>query len=144
MNIFELKDALNKINEQAKKIYRETGYETHGELSNIDFDPKDPEQAYLFEELYSAVYKLDQVSWGLDYLNRPIRCEGILTLNDKDRYELCGIELTSGCGLEIMYYDDFYERNTWLASTLEHNGKEYYFVAKPDFELDGARARLRK
>lgn len=144
MNIYELKDALNKINEQAKKICRTTGYETSGELSSIDFDPKDPEQAFLFDELYSAVHKLDQVSWGLDYLNRPIRCEGTLTLNNNDRYELCGIELTCGCGIEIMYYDNYYERHTWIASSIEHNGKDYYFVAKPDLELDGAKARLRK
>ena len=144
MTIIELQEALNKINEQAKKICKETGYETYGELSNVEFDPKNPEHAFLMDELYSAVHKLDQVSWGLDYLNRPVRYEGVLTLNSRDRYELCGIELTCGSGLEILYYDELFERYTWIASSIEHNGKEYYFVAKPNIELEGVTARIRK
>lgn len=40
MNIYELKDALDKLNTQAHDIFKKTGYETFGELSSIEFDPK--------------------------------------------------------------------------------------------------------
>ena len=144
MNILELKNALDKITVQANDIFVKTGYAKLGELASVDFDPKDPNQAFLYEEFYSIVRKLDHVAMQMDYINRPIKCEGYLSLNERDRYELCGIELTCGAELEVLVYDDFYERNVWYPSVIERNSYGYYFVAKPELDLDGMRARLRQ
>ena len=72
MNIFELKNALDKISAQAHEIFVTTGYEKLGELAYVDFDPKDPNQAFLYEEFYSIVRKLDHAAMQMDYINIPI------------------------------------------------------------------------
>ena len=144
MNIFELKNALDKISAQAHEIFVKTGYEKLGELAYVDFDPKDPNQAFLYEEFYSIVRKLDHAAMQMDYINRPIKCEGYLSLNENERYELCGTELTCGAELEVLVYDDFYDREVWLPSVIEHNNNGYYFVARPELDLDGIKARIRK
>lgn len=89
------------------------------------------------------IHKLDHVSAQMEYIRRLVKWEGILSLNGRDRYELCGNELTSSTELEILIYDDFYERNVWFPSVIEHDGHDYYFVAKPELELEGMRARVR-
>ena len=46
--------------------------------------------------------------------------------------------------LEVLVYDDFYDREVWLPSVIVHNNNGYYFVARPELEPDGINARIRK
>lgn len=48
MHIFELKEALDKISKQTQTLLKKTGYETTGQLSNVDLDPADPDQTFLY------------------------------------------------------------------------------------------------
>ena len=71
MNIFELKNALDKISAQAHEIFVKTGYEKLGELAYVDFDPKDPNQAFLYQchFVYAKFVKLRGISSGLPLEN---------------------------------------------------------------------------
>ena len=47
-------------------------------------------------------------------------------------------------GLEVLIYDDFEERYSWVASRIEHNGQDYYIVGLRDTKLEGLKARIRE
>lgn len=91
----------------------------------------------------------------MNYIRRPIKVEGALHKNANGRYEVQGIELSSGYGLEYLSLDDRHCRyndndeyiNTpyWVASRIEHDGQDYYIVGAKEFDtLENVRVRIRK
>jgi hypothetical protein len=50
---------------------------------------------------------------------------------------------TSGSGIELLNYDDFYELKIWVRTRIEHNGDDYYAVSKPNVPLGNSHARVR-
>ena len=142
MNIKELQNSLNRLNSQIDRILQESEFSKWGEL-NIEYNGEDPEEVMLWSEFSSVMMKLDDVNDSLNYLNRPIRREGRLYKNDNGRYECDGYELTSGSGVEILVYEEYEERYGWLATRIEHNGRDYYAVGKRDLDLEGVKARIR-
>ena len=109
-------------------------------------------RSLLREELRSVLYHLDLASDNLAYLSQPIGYRGKLHKQSNGRYELDGYELTSGSGLEVLApceiwseeKQDYIEGVEWVASRLEHNGKDYYIVGHNDLELEGLEARKRE
>ena len=144
MNVKELKNELDRLNVDIKKILTATGYDLYAELSNVSFDSSDPDQIMLFEEFNGIVNRLDAVSVELSYLSRPFSLEGIISLNDNGRYELNGYELTSGQGIEVLIFDPYHGAETWYAGSIEHNGTNFYLVGRPWVVLNGAKARIRR
>lgn len=142
MNIKELQNSLNRLNSQIEKVLRESGFDMCGELE-IEYNREDPEEVMLWSEFSTMLTKLDDVSRNLKYLNRPIRRSGKLRKNSNGRYECDGYELTSGSSVEILVYDRYGERYEWLATSIEHNGRDYYAVGDRDLDLDGVEARVR-
>lgn len=76
--------------------------------------------------LYQAQDKIWDAYNLLKRLNEPVKAEGYLQKNANGRYEVDGIELTSGSYVE--YFDEDEDGGRYLPSSLEHNGDDYYIV----------------
>ena len=85
-----------------------------------------------------------EVSQNIEYFKQPIVHEGILHMNEHERFELDGIELKCGMGVEILVQDYPEDSPEWVASSIEANAGKYYLVARPKLLLEGKRARMRK
>ena len=145
---------LKALNPSIKQLLAHADYENYEDLSGLEIDRADAEQLFLLDELQKLLYKLDDVSYTLNYLCRPVKVEGVLHKNSTGRYEVNGYELTSGNGIEYLATDDRHMRyNTnddyvptpyWKASRIEHDGKDYYIVGASDLNtLENVRVRIR-
>lgn len=154
-NLYEIKDeVLFELHGKIKRILQHAEFENYADLSGVEYDETSPEDLFVKDELRDILYKLDDVYWALNYLGRPVKVEGVLHKNSSGRYEVEGIELTSGHGLEYLATDDRhcrYDENDeyvvtpyWRSSSIEHNGTDYYIVGADDLkELENLRVRLR-
>lgn len=52
------------------------------------------------------------------------------------------IEFTSGDGIEVLIYDDFYDKKCWKKTRVEHDG-DYYLVGYSNIPMQGLKARIR-
>lgn len=82
----------------------------------------------------------------MERLDRPVIREGIIILQENERYSIDGYELSSGSPVEI--YDDEDEEehyHHWYPTRLEHSHEYggYYAVGRPNMKLDGKKARIR-
>lgn len=142
MNISELKAKIIQVDWRIKEVLRDSGFLEYGEL-DIDYDSKDPEQAFLATELQRLLSSLDDAHSRLKYLQLPIEHEGILHMQSNGRYECDGVELTCGSPLEVLVKSPYDDTLEWVSSRIEANNG-YYLVARPDLQLEGQRARIRK
>ena len=115
----ELVNELYNVNMKIKQIIKAAQYETYDDLSGLNYDSSNPDDAFLITELRGIMDKLETASCNIDYITRPIK--GVYTLhkNRSGRYE-------------------------WAASRVEHDGDDYYIVGYPDIKLDGLKIRLRE
>lgn len=145
---------LKALNPHIKQLLSHADYENYDDLSGLKIDRADAEQLFLLDELRQIMYKIDDISHTLNYLEKPIKAEGALHKNANGRYEVQGIELSSGCGLEYLATDDWHMRYNanddyvptpyWKASRIEHDGKDYYIVGADDLTtLENVRVRIR-
>lgn len=150
--ISDLYGELKKLNSSLESIITASNYSEYGDLSGLELDAKDPEQRLLREELRSILDYLERASSNISYLSQPIEYSGKLHKQDNGRYMLDGYELTSGSGLEALLPCEIYDTEQedyiagveWVASRIEHNGKDYYLVGYPDLKLEGLQARKRE
>lgn len=154
-HIKDIMAEVQKLNVEIQQVLYHADFEMYDDLSGLEWDKTDAEQLFMLDELYRILSKLDDVSHTLKYLDRPIKVEGALHKNENGRYEVQGIELSSGCGLEYLSLDDRhcrYNENDeyvptpyWVTSRIEHDGKDYYIVGADEFEtLENVRVRIRK
>lgn len=142
MKITELKKDLDRLHSDIKRILKSSGYADYAELE-VDYDRSNPDDVMLRRELSNCLDNLDEVSSTLEYLNRPVKVDGILRKNSNGRYEIGDRELSSGSPVEVLIYDRYDERWEWVSSRLEHNGRDYYLVGSRDMDLEGYRGRIR-
>ena len=135
---------VSDLNIKIKQILYHADFENYDDLSALEYDKADAEDLFMLDELYRILDKLSDVSYTLNYLEKPIKAEGALHKNANGRYEVQGIELSSGCGLEYLATDDRhcrYNNNDeyvptpyWCSSRIEHNGTDYYIVGASDLD----------
>lgn len=153
-NIYEIMKEVSDLNYTIKKIMRHADFDNYEDLSGLEYNKTDAQELFLKDELCQLLSKLSDVSWTLDYLNRPVKVEGVLHKNSNGRYEVNGMELTSGHGLEYLATDDRHCRYDehdeyvvtpyWCASRIEHDGTDYYIVGADNLDsLENVRVRLR-
>ena len=121
-----------------------SGYIESGDISSLEYDPKDPEQAFIADGLEKILYKLDMAYSDLMYLSRPIAEQGTLYKKENGRYQLGDTELTSGSCIEVLIYDEWQESRIWKYTRVEYNGEDYYLTAAPEQPLQGIEARIRE
>jgi intergrase/recombinase len=130
------------LNKKISEMLEESTYEDYDDLSGLKIDYE--EQLLLLDEFKGILEKLEDVKRDIDYLNRPIVYTGFLQKNSRDRYETEYKEFTSGNCIEVLIYDDFYEKNRWVITSVEHNGKDYYLVGYSKIAIQGLKVRIRK
>jgi hypothetical protein len=142
----DLEKLFNKISELGSDIgelIKMSAYDKYDDLSGLKIDRSNAEQLLLLDELKGIMYKLDQVKDSIDYLNKPIVHTGYLSKNSRGRYETEAKEFTCGSSIEVLLYDDFYETQRWVATSVEHNQKDYYIVGFPKIPMQGLKVRVR-
>lgn len=96
-----------------------------------------------FVVFYRANRKLEDAYWLLEKVYKPVKAEGHLEKNSIGRYEVEGIQLSSGSYVEF-FSDDDEDGGCYVPSRVEHGGEDYYIVAlgkeKP---IEGLKVRIR-
>lgn len=100
-------------------------------------DPDEVEKWYAIQKVYAL---LDEAFSLVKYYESPVIGEGKLVKNPNGRYELAGLELTSGSLIELLEEED--ETPRWVRTVIEHNGDDYYAVSVRG-SLEGKLARYR-
>ena len=143
MKLEELTQKMQSTSQTIRQLLKDVDYEYEEYLESVQIDQKNPDEVQLMTEYMRILKQLDKVVDTLDYLKRPIAYEGTLHMNQNDRYEFDGIELSCGSPVEILVQDSEDASPEWIASRIEaDNG--YYVVARRHMPLEGKRARIRK
>ena len=133
----------SNISNMIGELLKKSTYDNYDDLSGLQIDLNDEEQWLLLDELKGILYNLDNAKRDIDYLNRPVVYTGVLQKNSIGRYETGNKEFTSGNSIEVLIFDNFYEKNRWVKTSVEHDGKDYYLVGYSDIPMQGLRVRIR-
>jgi len=111
------------------------------QLVKIDNESPDVDTRSLqvYFKMLDEQYMQDLIK-KITYINYPIITEGFLHRNENGRYEVNGIELTSGDPIEILRDDTYYA--TFIDYAGQYGGG-YYAFHFPNFVLEGAKVRVR-
>lgn len=141
------KEVLLKLHDLNKNIqsllYSTMVSKDFGELDEAIEYEASADELMLKDEIYKILEKLDDVSSTIQYLHKKVKEQGYLRKNSRGRYVLKDREFTCGSTLEILIYDDFEEKEKWVHTRIEHNGKDYYAIGVGNVNLDGIMARVR-
>lgn len=136
------KDLKALVNKGAGLVHALRELEKEVERFNDEYD----RSAHSVEErsemalLYSSISHLSEGAGRLEKLGKPVKAQGHLQKQPNGRYELDGIELSSGYPVEV--YDE--EDELFWSTRLEHNGEDYYLVALGrTTPIEGRLCRLR-
>lgn len=109
---------------------------------NMDRSVLTVEERSDYVVLYQASDKISDAYRLLKTLDKPIRADGILVKNSNGRYEVNGIELTSGSSVE--FFSDDEDGGCYVPSRIEHNGEDYYiYDLGRDENIEGVRVRIK-
>lgn len=114
------------------------------EMPEIESDMNQTDERFYISQLNSILESLYDVTRNINYLISDVIGDFILHKNEKGRYECEVREFVSGCSIEALIYDDFYEKPTWVKTSIEHDGDDYYLVANKNISLEGLKIRIRK
>lgn len=149
MLLSELVNEMGSINGKIKRVLKDLDFTydcwpDESAMEKLGFNRSDPNDLQLISGYRMMLKKLMEVSRDMEYLRQPIAHEGILHVNGNGRFEFDGIELTCGMGIEILVQDYPEDSPEWVASSIEANNGDYFFVARPYLKLEGKKARIRK
>ena len=117
MKLNEAYEIFNRIESEIRKLE-----DRWGNLPDeFEFDYDNPDEKHKHNVALSLVYKLDEIKSTLEWMRKPVRAEGYLQRNSNGRFELDGIELTSGSPIDA--WDEEYEE--WITTRIEHH-EDYY------------------
>lgn len=151
-NIKDLQKEMQKLQSQIATVLAVSKYRDYEDLSEIEYSTNNPDDLLLINEYKNILYKLSDVQYDLEYLNKPVLFEDTLILRPDGRYGTRGnrIYYTSGSGIEFLINEEvlgedgyFIEKQAWRTSTVEHNGTDYYIVGYKDIDMNGLKIRVR-
>ena len=67
---------------------------------------------------------------------------GQIHLNERGRFEIDNVELTSGDCIQVLIYDGVEDTEKWIDTRVEHNGDSYYLVGLLGYSPIGLFARV--
>lgn len=148
MNLNKLQAELKDLHGTIKTLLRYSKYSECNDLSGLedDFENLSADERLVLDELRGVMEHLEDVSYLLSYLERPIKHEDVLHFNPRsERYECDYHEYTCGNRIEFLWYDEFDECERWSVSRVEHSREAggYYIVGYRSVSLDGLRVRFR-
>jgi hypothetical protein len=136
----EFKQLLDLAKELAPKLARFS--EVYEEVERVTLPSElTMEERYQLNVLLRVGEKLDDASYSLNNMLKPVQVSGTLGKNyETGRYEVDGISLSSGYPVEYLSELD----KCYIPSRLEHNGDDYYIVALGrEEDIDGVRVRIK-
>lgn len=136
----EFKQLLDLAKELAPKLARFS--EVYEEVERVTLPSElTMEERYQLNVLLRVGEKLDDASYSLNNMLKPVQVSGTLEKNyETGRYEVDGISLSSGYPVEYLSELD----KCYIPSRLEHNGDDYYIVALGrEEDIDGVRVRIK-
>lgn len=152
-NINDVIEEFHQLNVSIKNVLADTRYKDLGDLSEISLNYENADQLLLLDEAYTILSQLQDIAADIDYLRSPVAHQGALHKNSFGRYEIDGLELTSGHVIEYLAHDDshatFNEEGEqinvpyWRKGRIEHNGTDYYIVGDSTLSLEGLQVRIR-
>jgi len=109
-------------------------------LNYFECDRSDPEDRSDEQIMEQIAFKLKDAVSLIEYLNKPIKAEGILTRKLDGRYWIKGTDIYFQTGSVIEVWDDI--DSQFHKTHIGRNGKNYYAIGfkKP---LEGMRVRCR-
>ncbi len=133
------------IKNDIKRLIKETDYFDGEGLSEVNLNLEHPNDIFLNSELNRIFYDLEKAQRRIEYLERPIKYESTLFLNEDGRYETeKGDYFTSGSMIEYLSNDERYsDFPFWKKSSIESDSGTYYIVGEPDLSLSGLLVRVR-
>ncbi len=131
------------LSKEIGELFKKSTYEDYDDLSGLEINYDDEEQLLLLDEFRSILDKLATAKRDIDYLNTTVKYIGFLQKNSNGRYEAGNKEFTSGNGIEVLIHDDFYDKERWTKTRVEHDGKDYYLVGYSDIPMQGLKVRIR-
>lgn len=131
MKMDYLKNKLFDLNKSIMAVIKECEYEKSGTLE-IDFDVCDSDECMMYHMFTNILTHLDYVSLLLDYIQKPIKEEGTITIDCKGKYKLNKTTLKKYDFVEILRQEEG-EQAYWDLTYVEGQ-----------YELEGKQARLRK
>lgn len=121
MGIEELKEKLFIVNGVIRLILDECEYDEQNHLC-IDYDSTNKEECMLYNTFSDIIHHLDYTNLYLDYLEKPIKKEGIITKTKTGKYKLKRITLKQGECIEVLQNDEEWHV-TIVGGSYKLNGK---------------------
>ena len=148
MELREVTNKLQRISRYIDSLTRSTGFYSEEDLTEVNYNKEDPEEAFKYRTIRHLLYRLEEVGLDAEELTYPIIAEGKLHKNTYGRYEVDGREITSGRAIELLTIDEEDEdrghnNGSWKRTRMEHNGEDYYFYHYRNIKPEGQTVRLR-
>ncbi len=148
MNLLDLKKQLKNLNSYIRSVLHDSNFEENGYLvTDNDFESMTIDEFQFYLEYEKILDKLDSVSERLEYLSRPIIHKGELQLHltDSHRFACESREISCGCLIEVLNYDEYYKRSGWIIGRVEYSdSKGGYYLYGHDIPLnEGMTVRIR-
>lgn len=144
------KDILNqlgKLDEDACRLLRDTGFTCDGFVSREGSVPSDPDDVFMWEKLAELLDRLESFHEDLTRLTTKNHVDRKLTHLRNGRYGYLNhnaqnVEFTCGQSIEALIRDEEYG-SRWVSTRIEHDGVDYYLVGYPQVPLQGLTIRER-
>jgi hypothetical protein len=170
MKIAELTTRLNRLNAEIAELLKDSGYATENDFCPDEYQPHrktitdedgyteevadlTPDEWQLVREYKRVLSRLDEISWELSYLARPVVYEGTAYRKPGSERYCCGevdkdyyTEYCCGHGIEFQLYDEEHDCYVWKASSVEYADEYggYFIVGYPEIQIAGLRVRVRE
>lgn len=136
MKIDKAMDNMQEVARLVQEIFWEDG--RFVDPSEIQYDEADADAAGLHRSMWASLRALRDLTELVEFYSRPVVAEGYPVKNSRGRYELDGIEFTSGFPIECLRVSS--SGAAWIRGTVEHDGMDYVCNKMP---LDSIRIRAR-
>ena len=141
-NVNEVFSEFVGLMKSAKVLLWKTKLEEFGDLSEVEYDKGNPDEAQKFQALSDMLNRLNDMTAETEYLTRAVVHESVLHRQGNGRYADEYQEYTSGSGIEVLL-DDGYAAPHWEACRVEHDGEDYYLVGHKRIPMEGLHTRIR-
>ncbi len=112
-------------------------------LENIEPSVLSADERLTYHLLYRVTENLEAALYDLSYLNGKVTAQGRLYKNSSGRYAIDEDHyFTCGEIIEILVNEEE-DGGYWVRTRIEHNGDDYYAIARPKINLQGTMARVR-
>ncbi len=131
MKIEELKEQLFALNGMIRLILKECGYDEHRDIGIcVDYDATDKDEHMLYKTFSDLMKHLSYSNLLLEYLQKPVKEEGVITKTKIGKYRLNKTTINDGDCVEILQ---------------QGNGGKWELIVFGDiYKLEGRYARIRK